>query len=123
MRGLILFALVLLGACAQEPEPEEHTVNFDLDDETVMSFLQQMNSMAGGTLDVQALNELGRGLAVDTEDQMRLKVSYQEKDTELLYHVWREQADWVHIYLSSPSGELITALDGVSKPLQRPKEE
>jgi len=46
-------------------------------------------------------------------------VSFGESETEMQYHVWREQTDWVHVYASSTSQDLVNAVEISIKQFER----
>jgi hypothetical protein len=47
---------------------------------------------------------------MDEELQDRYSFIFQGSDEEIQIHVWREQVDWVHLYFSSTSKDLVTAI-------------
>ena len=42
--------------------------------------------------------------------QRRFAVLYKGEDTSILFHVWREQEYWVHLYASRESEGLVNAI-------------
>ena len=68
---------------------------------------------------VDGLLDLTESTPMDDEQQKRFAVSFNGEETEILYHVWREQEDWVHLYFSSESEDLIAAIKVAMTPLAR----
>ena len=59
------------------------------------------------------------GCSSPDEQQERFAVSFNGEETEILYHVWREQESWVHLYASSESASLVAALQAAMAPFAR----
>lgn len=59
---------------------------------------------------------------MDAELQDRYTVSFNGADEEIQIHVWREQVDWVHLYFSTTSRDLIKALENVNNAHARSRE-
>ena len=104
MRTLLFVAALLLVGCAPAEE-ENHQVTGDVDLAHIPALLTELADSVGG-VDVESLVALTGSVAMDAEKQEKLQVSYGGASTTLVYHVWREQADWVHLYFSTPSAEL-----------------
>ncbi len=104
MRTLIVVAALLLIGCAPTEE-ESHQVTGDVDLARVPALLAELAGSVDG-VDVEGLVALTDSVAMDAEKQEKLSVSHDGASTTLVYHVWREQADWVHLYFSTPSAEL-----------------
>jgi hypothetical protein len=56
---------------------------------------------------------------MDEEQQQRVVALFGGERTELLYHVWREQEGWVHVYASSTSRDLVSAVEASFKVFER----
>ena len=74
-------------------------------------------------LPVDELLALTNAVPMDEEKQQRFAVSFGGKDTEVQYHVWREQTDWVHVYASSTSKEFVDAVEASIKTFERSLDE
>ena len=117
MRITVFIALFLLAGCAPRGEPEVFTYSVDVDGPSVGALLTALDQITD--VDVDDLLRLTESTAMDTEQQERFAVSFNGADTEILYHVWREQEDWVHLYFSSDSEELTGAIEAVAEPFAR----
>ena len=118
MKVLLSVAILLLVGCSSsEPEIYRTSVNVDLS--KLSALLTAVNQLTDDELDAEHLVELANSVAMDDEKQETLPIAYNGKETEILYHVWREQADWVHLYVSSPSEDLIGAIEKASEPFAR----
>ena len=84
-----------------------------------MAALTAMDQLTDNDMDVERLLELTETTKMDDEQQERFAVSFNGKETEILYHVWREQEDWVHLYASSESASLVAALQDAMAPFAR----
>jgi len=119
MRKLACFAIFLLAGCTAPSEPEVFTTSVDVDGATVMAALTAMDQLTDNDIDVERLLELTETTKMDDEQQERFAVSFNGEKTEILYHVWREQEDWVHLYASSESESLIAAVQAAMAPFAR----
>ena len=120
MRTLLsLLALFLLTACART-EPEPVTTSVDVDEARLEALFAAIDGVTEDALDAAPLLELAATTPMDDELQTRFTVRYNGEESEVLYHVWREQADWVHLYFSSTSEALIDAIEAASGPFARP---
>ncbi len=81
--------------------------------------LGAMNTVADNELPVEELLELTNTTPMDQEQQLRFPVSFAGQETDMLYHVWREQEDWVHVYASSTSRELVDAVEATLQAFAR----
>ena len=112
MRYLTLLVFIGLVACSpaeQEETTLQSSVNVDLS--VVPALLTALDEMTDSQLDVSGLTDLTNNVTIDQEDQRKFAVTYKGEETELLYHVWREQSDWVHLYFSTPSKALHEAME------------
>jgi hypothetical protein len=117
MRKFFILALSLLAACSSPSDPEVFTSSVDVDGTSVSAALAALNQIT--KVDVDALLELTESTPMDDEKQQRFAVLFDGEETEILYHVWREQEDWVHLYISSESEDLIAAVKSATTPLAR----
>jgi hypothetical protein len=117
MRNSVFIALFMLAACTSPGEPEVFTSSVDVDETSVSAALAALNAVT--EVDVDGLLTLTQSTPMDNEQQQRFAVSFNGEETEILYHVWREQEDWVHIYFSSESEDLIAAIEAATTPLAR----
>ena len=117
-RTVALLCLALLAACT-EGEPQTHTTSANVDDAAIPVMLAALDELAGNDLPVDDLLELATSTPMDEETQMRFAFVYNGEDTEMLVHFWREQVDWLHVYASSESKNLITATESTIKTFER----
>ncbi len=117
MRKILFVALILIGACSSPGEPEVFTSSVDVDETSVRLVLTALDQVTD--IDVDGLLELTETTPMDDEQQQRFAVSFNGDETEILYHVWREQEDWVHLYFSSESEDLIAAIKAATESLAR----
>jgi len=117
MRKSVFIALFLLAACAPSSEPEVFTYSVDVDGPSVGALLTALDQISD--IDVDGLLTLTESTPMDDEQQQRFAVSFNGEDTEILYHVWREQEDWVHLYFSSDSEELTAAIEAAAEAFAR----
>ena len=113
MRKILIPLLLLAAACAPA-EKEVLTTSVDVDETKVAALFAAIDELTGNALDVASLERLAADTPMDDERQERYLVTYNDDDEEILVHVWREQADWVHVYFSSTSKALIGAIEAVS---------
>ena len=119
MRSILsLLAIALLAACAQS-EPEPVTTSVDVNETQLEALFAAIDGLTDDSLDAAPLMELAATTPMDDELQTRFTVRYQGAESEVLYHVWREQVDWVHLYFSSTSEDLIDAIEAASGPFAR----
>jgi len=122
MRMITGFVVLLLAACTAS-EPETHTMSADVDLAAIPAMLAAIDTLTDDELPVEELLALTNSVPMDEEKQQRFAVSFGGKDTEVQYHVWREQADWVHVYASSTSKELVDAVEAKIKTFKRSLDE
>jgi len=108
-KTLILLA-ILLAACTAT-EQEVITTSVDVDQSELPALLQDINTLADNTLPVDKILELAISTPMDDEVQDRFAFAFNDSDAEIQIHIWREQVDWLHLYFSSTSKELIAALE------------
>ncbi len=118
MRIIVGLLVVLLAACSPS-EPEAYTTSADVDDQRVLAMLTAIDGLADNRLPVDDLLELTDSTPLDQEQQLRVPVSFRGAETEILYHVWREQEDWVHVYASSSNKALVDAVEAQFSAFQR----
>ena len=120
-KNCLMAAIVLLAACTAPSEPEVFTSSVDVDESSVALVLEALDGLTDNDIDVDSLLELARTTAMDDEKQQRFEVSYDGEDTSILFHVWREQEDWVHLYASSESEGLVNAIGPSPDVISRPR--
>ena len=106
----LFVANVLLAACTAPSEPEVFTSSVDVDEASVALFLEALDRLADNDIDVDGLLALALTTPMDDEKQQRFAVSYDGDETSILFHVWRGQEGWVHLYASSESENLVNAI-------------
>jgi hypothetical protein len=110
MRKILIMITVLLAACTATEE-EVLTTSVDVNQSDLPSLLGDINTLANSALPVDTMLEIAVSTPMDDEQQERFTFAFNGSDEEILFHVWREQVDWVHLYFSSTSKELIAALE------------
>ena len=105
--GVLVF---LLAACSPGEE-ETFTASANVDMEKIPAMLGAIDAISDNALPVDELIELTNTTPMDQEQQLRFPVRFEGRDTEMLYHVWREQEDWVHVYASSTTKGLVDAVE------------
>jgi hypothetical protein len=110
MRTTVALLLFFLAACSPS-EPEAYTTSVDVDDQRIRAMLTAIDGLADNPLPVDDLLELTKTTPLDQEQQLRFPVTFRGEETDILYHVWREQEDWVHVYVSSSNKTLVDAVE------------
>jgi hypothetical protein len=110
MRKLLILLPVLLAACSPA-EKEVITTSVDVDQSRLPALLQEIDSLVDNSLAVDAIVKLAEATPMDEELQDRYAVRFRGADEEMQIHVWREQVDWLHLYFSSTSKEMIAAIE------------
>lgn len=121
MRKLIILAALAIAGCGAQ-EAERYTASVDVDMASVKAMLDAIDGVTDNELDVASLAEMTSSVAMDDEKQADLIVRIDGTDVEMFYHVWREQADWVHIYASSTSKKLVDEVQAAITPFARSAE-
>ncbi len=104
-------ALLLFLAACSPGEPETFTTSADVDMERIPAMLMAIDALTDNDVPFDALVELTNDTPMDQEDQLRFPVTFAGRETDMLYHVWREQEDWVHVYASSTDKGLVDAIE------------
>ncbi len=110
MRKFLILSAIFLAACTATEE-EVLTTSVDVDQSQLPALLGDIDALADNALPVDKMLELAVSTPMDNEQQERFAIAFEGSDEEILFHVWREQVDWVHLYFSSTSKELIAALE------------
>ena len=118
MRRFAILIFALIAACGSA-EREVVTTSVDVDQDQVAALLAEIDGLSDNALDVDAMLNLAVTTPMDEELQDRYPVTFNGADEEVLFHVWREQVDWVHLYFSSESKSLIAAIEKASAPFAR----
>ena len=118
MRIVTGLVVLLLVACTPS-EKETYTTSADVDLASIPAMLAAIDNITDDELPVDDLLALTNSVPMDEEKQQRVAVSFRENETEMLYHVWREQTDWVHVYASSTSQDLVNAVENSFKEFER----
>jgi len=103
------FAALLLAACAPG-DPEVHTTTAKVDDASIPAMLAVIDGLTDNTLPVDELLAMTASVPMDEEKQQRVAVVFKGEETDMQIHIWREQVDWVHVYASSTSQDLVSAV-------------
>lgn len=118
MRKLLVLLTALLAACSAA-EKEVITTSVDVDQSRMPALLKEIDTLADNSLAIDEILKLAEATPMDDELQDRYTVRFRGADEEILVHVWREQVDWVHLYFSSTSAELIDAIESRMSPYAR----
>jgi hypothetical protein len=110
MRYLPILIVLLLAACSPA-EQEVLTTSVDVAESQLPSLLTNVDALTDDAVPVDELIALAAATPMDDELEQRFTVTYQGAQQEVQVHVWREQVDWVHLYFSSTSKDLITAIE------------
>lgn len=122
MRNVARLVVLFLAACTPG-EPQTYTTSADVDLDTVPAMLTAIEAIVDNELPMEELLALTNSVPMDEEKQQRIPVSFRGQDTEMLYHVWREQEGWVHVYASSTSRDLVDAVEAGIRQFERPAAE
>ena len=82
-----------------------------MDEKNLSAVLNSVNQLTSNDIEVDALAAMGLATNMDEETQRRFTVIFSGQRQEILLHVWREQVDWLHLYFSSASPELVAAIE------------
>ena len=110
MRIVLGLVVMLVVACTPS-ELETFTTSADVDDVSIPAMLAAIDGLTDNELPVDELLALTKSISMDDEQQQRVAVSFQGEETDMLIHIWREQVDWVHVYASSTSQDLVNAVE------------
>lgn len=118
MRIVTGFAAIFIVACTSS-EPETHTTSADVDDASIPAMLAAIDGLTDNALPVDELLAMTASVPMDEEKQQRVPVVFDGEDTDMLIHIWREQVDWVHVYASSTSQDLVNAVEAGMESFER----
>ena len=110
MRKIAIFMFIILAACAPG-EKEVLTTSVDVAQSQLEALFDQVNALAENELDTDKMLQLAVSTPMDAEQQDRFAVTFNGSEEEIQLHIWREQVDWVHLYFSSTSKELVAAIE------------
>lgn len=119
MKRLLGSLVLILAACSADEEVN-HQASVNVDLSTLPALLAAVDGVAENALDVPGLLAMSESVSLDQEKQQIVPVTFGGRQTELMIHVWREHADWVHLYFQTPSADLIAALKTATARLARP---
>ena len=111
-RYLILIALAL--AACTPVEKEVLTTSVDVNHSELESLIRDVDSLTDNSLPNNKIYELAISTPMDDELQERYSFTFKGSDEDVQIHVWREQADWVHLYFSMTSKDLISAIESAN---------
>ena len=112
------FTAIFLVACSSG-DAETHTTSVNIDDEAIPAMLAAIDGLTDNEIPVDELLAMTASVPMDEEKQQRVAVVFAGEETDMLIHIWREQADWVHVYASSTSQDLVKAVEGDIKSFAR----
>ena len=118
MRILLTLCVLFVASCSTS-EPETYSASVNVDLSAIGALLTAINQITEDDLDIDGLLAMTNSVPMDEEKQQSFSVRFDGDDTELMYHIWREQQDWVHVYVSSSSEALIKAIERSAKPFAR----
>lgn len=81
--------------------------------------LMAIDAVTDNDIPFDELLELTNATPIDQEDQLRFPVTIAGRETDMLYHVWREQESWVHVYASSTDQGLVDAVEAALAEFER----
>lgn len=113
MRICSLLFVLLLAACSPA-EKEVLTTSVDVDNSELAALIRDIDSLTDNSLPVDEIVELANATPMDDELQERYSFAFKGTDEDVQIHVWREQVDWVHLYFSTTSKDLISALESAN---------
>ena len=113
MRKILLLIVTALAACSAA-DKEVLTTSVDVDQSGLVTLLSDIDKLTDNALPIDEILALATSTPMDAELQERYAVSFNGADEEIQIHVWREQVDWVHLYFSTTSRELIMALENAN---------
>jgi hypothetical protein len=113
LRKILLLMSLSLAACTAA-EKETLTTSVDVNQSELRALLQDIDSLTDNPLAVGDIVELAVATPMDDELQERFSFVFKGSDEEVQIHVWREQVDWVHLYFSTTSEDLIVALEATN---------
>jgi hypothetical protein len=120
MRILLTLCVLFVASCSTS-EPETYSASVNVDLSAIGALLTAIDQITEDDLDIDGLLAMTNSVPMDEEKQQRFPVSFEGDDIELMYHIWREQQDWVHVYVSSPSEGLIEAIEHSAATFARPE--
>ena len=118
MKNLLILTALLLAACSAA-EKIVFTTSVNVDQTELHALLDAIGAVADDPLPIDEMLLLATSTPMDDELQERYAFSFEGSEEEILFHIWREQVDWVHLYFSSTSGALIGALEASNAPYAR----
>ena len=113
MRQFPILIILLLAACAPA-EKEVLTTSVDVNHSELATLIHDVDSLTDNSLPVNEIVELAMATPMDDELQERFSFIFKGSDENVQIHVWREQVDWVHLYFSTTSKDLISALESTN---------
>ena len=120
MRILLILCVLFVASCSTS-EPDTYSASVNVDLSAIGALLTAINQITEDDLDIDGLLAMTNSVPMDEEKQQSFPVSFEGDDIELMYHIWREQQDWVHVYVSSPSEGLIQAIERSAATFARPE--
>ena len=119
VKRIVLGLVVMLAVACTPSEPETFTTSANVDDVSIPAMLAAINELTENELPVDELLALTTSVSMDDEKQQRVAVSFSGEETDMLIHIWREQTDWVRVYASSTSQDLVSAVEASIKSFER----
>ncbi len=113
-------SLMLVVGC-QSGDQAPFRTSVDVDMNQVPALLAAVDALTENPLDTAGMLALTESVPMDGELQERYAVTFQGRETDVLYHIWLEQTGWVHLYFSSPSAEFIEAVKQTTAAFARPE--
>lgn len=122
MRKIVVLVLAVFVAACAPGEEEVLTTSVDVAHPQLEPLLQQIDALTENDLDTGQMLQLALSTPMDEELQERYAITFDGDAEEIQLHVWREQVDWVHLYFSSTSKELIAAIEASNAGFAMPQE-
>lgn len=120
IRTIAISVFAVLAACAPS-DKEVLTTSVDVSQSQLEALFDQVDALTENELDTDEMLQLAVTTPMDEELQDRYAVTFKGSNEEIQLHVWREQVDWVHLYFSSTSKELITAIEASNEKFAMPE--
>lgn len=110
MRKILILVSLLVAACSPT-EPTVLTTSVDVDQSALAALLSDIDAITENDLPITEMTQLAVSTPMDGEQQERFVMVIAGDDEEVLFHIWREQQDWLHLYFSSTSKDLVAAIE------------
>lgn len=83
----------------------------NVDQTALAALLNDIDAVTENELPIEEMIQLALTTPMDNEQQERFNMVFAGDNEDVLFHIWREQQDWLHLYFSSTSKNLIAAIE------------